>query len=199
MKHGLATALALKLGAIGLLSLALVCDGLGAQAAANASAASAATQGGFTEIRWEDLMPKNWDPSQGMPSKNLGPLLDGSPRSLQLMREMRELWDKAPTNSAMNGRAVKLPGYVVPLEESKDGLKEFLLVPYFGACIHTPPPPANQIVHVVAARAVKGFRSMDTVWVSGTLATSRQDSPMGASAYTLEAAVIERYEADARR
>ncbi|HOB95556.1 MAG TPA: DUF3299 domain-containing protein, partial [Aquabacterium sp.] len=71
------------------------------------------------------------------------------------------------------------------------------LVPYFGACIHTPPPPANQIVLVVPAKPAGGFRSMDTVWVSGVLRTVRNNSPMGSSGYRLEAALVERYKAPA--
>lgn len=147
----------------------------------------------FKELRWEELMPKGWDPYKEMRDKNLGNLMDGSARALQYMREMREIWDKAPTNPALDGQAVKLPGYVVPLEETKEGLKEFLLVPYFGACIHSPPPPANQIVHVVVAKPVKGFTAMATVWVSGTLTLSRQDSEMGVSGYKIDATTVERY------
>jgi hypothetical protein len=86
-----------------------------------------------------------------------------------------------------------LPGYVVPLEESAQGMKEFLLVPYFGACIHTPPPPANQIVHVFSAKPVEGFHSMDTVWVVGTLKTERAESDMGRSGYRIDAIAVERY------
>ena len=92
----------------------------------------------------------------------------------------------------------RIPGYLVPLEESRGELSEFLLVPYFGACIHSPPPPANQIVHVLPARAVKGFRSMDAVWVTGTMRTQRQDSSMGVSGYRLEAQAVEKYSAGAR-
>ncbi len=92
----------------------------------------------------------------------------------------------------MDSQKVRIPGYVVPLEETKTGLKEFLLVPYFGACIHTPPPPSNQILHVTPSQP-KALRSMETVWVSGTLRTLRTDSFMGASSYRLEATSIEPY------
>ena len=53
-------------------------------------------------------------------------------------------------------RPVRLPGYVVPLANAQDGrLTEFLFVPYYGACIHVPPPPPNQIVHVVLPRPIE--------------------------------------------
>jgi len=101
-------------------------------------------------------------------------------------------------NPELVGTQVRIPGFVVPLEDSKAGLKEFLLVPYFGACIHSPPPPANQIIHVLPRTPAKGVRSMDTVWVSGTLSTVRTDSYMGASGYRIEATEIAPYKEPAR-
>ena len=148
----------------------------------------------YREAQWEELVPKDWDPTKRFRNSKLGMFSDADPRVLQMMREMRETWDNAPTNSAMDGAAVKLPGYVVPLDETKAGMKEFLLVPYFGACIHTPPPPANQIVHVIAAKPAKGLHMMDAVWVSGTLKTFRSDSVMGVSGYQMQAAQIDPYE-----
>jgi hypothetical protein len=153
----------------------------------------------FRQAQWEELVPKGWDPFARFKGMNLGMLSDSSPRVLQLMRELREALDNAPTVAALDGAAVKLPGYVVPLEEVKGELKEFLLVPYFGACIHTPPPPANQIIHVVAAKPVKGIRSMEAVWVSGTLKTLRGDSVMGTSGYRMEAVAVDRYVPPGRR
>jgi hypothetical protein len=153
---------------------------------------------GYTELRWDDLVPRGWDPMKGLKDKGLGNaglLNDGDPKTMDLMRQMREAWDNAPTEAALDGSKVRLPGYLVPLEEVPAGHTEFLLVPYFGACIHTPPPPANQIVLVLPARPAAGFRSMDTVWVSGVLKATRTDSPMGSSGYRLESALVERYKA----
>jgi uncharacterized protein len=99
----------------------------------------------------------------------------------------------------MDGAALKLPGYIVPLEATQGALKEFLLVPYFGACIHSPPPPANQIVHVVAATPAKGFKAMDVVWVSGKMRVTRVDSAMGVAGYRMEAVAIETFVAPPRR
>ena len=160
-----------------------------------------AKSAGYTEIRWDDLVPKGWDPTKLLKDKgfdNLAALNDGDPRAAALMALMREAWDNAPTEPELDGTRIKLPGYLVPLEEVAAGHTEFLLVPYFGACIHTPPPPANQIVLVVPAKPAAGFHSMDTVWVSGTLKTTRSNSPMGASGYRLESALVERYKAPPR-
>ena len=100
--------------------------------------------------------------------------------------------DRSALSQLLTGRAVRLPGFVVPLDETPAGLTSFLLVPYFGACIHTPPPPANQIVHVHAKTPVKS-RTMDAVWVRGTLKIERAASSMGTSGYRLDAVGVEPY------
>ena len=147
----------------------------------------------YREIKWEDLVPADWDPMKGLQGLNFNILSDADPRAVALLKKMREVWDAAPVNNQMNEIAVRLPGYVVPLEENKEGMTEFLLVPYFGACIHTPPPPANQILHVAPNAPARNLKSMDTVWVSGILRTLRTDSYMGVSGYRLEAFVVEPY------
>ena len=160
---------------------------------AASGAAKPVTPGSYREIKWEELVPKDWDPMKQFKQANFSVMNDGDPRATELLKRMRETWDNAPTNNEMDGVAVRIPGYLVPLDESKGGLKEFLLVPYFGACIHTPPPPANQIILVQPQKPTKGFHSMDTVWVSGTLKTLHSDSYMGASGYRLESALVEAY------
>ncbi len=145
----------------------------------------------FPEISWDDLIPKGWDPLKSL--GDMKPLSDSDPRAAQQYEKLREIWDNAPTVAALSGRRVRLPGYLVPLDEAKDGLREFLLVPYFGACIHTPPPPANQIVHGRSQAAIKGFQTMDAVWVYGTLGLVRGNSEMGASGYSMVVSRIEAY------
>ena len=146
----------------------------------------------FTELRWPTLIPKGWDPLQRYRNLPLSALDDSDPKARALLQQMRETWDNAPINSELDGARVRILGYVVPLEANKGELREFLLVPYAGACIHTPPPPANQIIHVALASAIKDVRTMDTVRVSGTLRTARRDSPMGVSGYTLQAVQVEK-------
>ncbi len=166
---------------------------LSALAPAAGTASSAART-----IKWEALVPANWDPFKDFKGLDFQTLQDGDPKANQMLQKMREAWDNAPVNTDMVGQSVRLPGFVVPLEDGKDGLKEFLLVPYFGACIHSPPPPANQIVHVLPKVPAKGFRSMDAVWITGTLTTVRTDSYMGASGYRIEATHVARYEEKSR-
>ena len=162
--------------------------------AAPPTPAAAAAPVKYREIAWDELMPQDWDPLKRFQNINLGVLNDGDPRADQLLRDMRAAFDNAPLVTALDGHAIKVPGFIVPLEEAKGGLSEFLLVPYFGGCIHTPPPPANQIIHVTASTPAKGFRTMDAVWVSGVMKTRRKETMMGTSGYELGAVVIEKYE-----
>lgn len=166
---------------------------LAAAAPAGLRAQPATKPGGYSLLSWEDLVPKGWDPMKGLQAPGLAAINDGDPAAADMMRRLREAWDNAPAETRLDGTAIKLPGYLVPLDESRTGLTEFLLVPYFGACIHTPPPPANQIVLVQPSQPLQGYHAMDTVWVSGRLRAARQGSPMGTAAYRLEAALVERY------
>jgi hypothetical protein len=152
----------------------------------------------FRAITWDELVPKDWDPMNQFKDMNFGILNDGDPRAAAMLKRMREVWDNAPINNAMDGQAVRIPGYIVPLEEGKSGMTEFLLVPYFGACIHSPPPPSNQIIHVMPKKPAQNFRSMDTVWINGTIRTLRTDSFMGASSYRIDAVSVEPYVEKAR-
>ncbi len=160
---------------------------------AASGAAKPVAAGSYREITWEDLVPKDWDPAKEFKQSNIGLMKDGDPRATEMLKRMREAWNNAPTNNELDGVAIRLPGYLVPLDESGNGIKEFLLVPYFGACIHTPPPPANQIILVQPQKPAKGYRSMDTVWISGTLKTLRSDSYMGSSGYRMDSAIVEPY------
>ncbi|MFO1272917.1 MAG: DUF3299 domain-containing protein [Rubrivivax sp.] len=174
-------------------------DGLPANAPAlggtkaQQKAAPAAKPAPFRTITWDDLVPKDWDPMKDFKGMDMAMLQDGDPRAAQMMKRMRDAWDNAPVNPELVGQAVRIPGFVVPLEEGKDGVKEFLLVPYFGACIHSPPPPANQIIHVLPRSVAKNVKAMDPVWISGTLASMKTDSYMGAAGYRVEATVVEPY------
>ena len=153
---------------------------------------------GFTTIHWDHLVPADWDPFKDFKGMNLGMLDDADPRAAQMLKQMREVWDNAPANKSLAGMPVRIPGFVVPLEDTKEGLKEFLLVPYFGACVHSPPPPANQIIHVIAATPAKGLRSMDAVWISGKMTLDKTDSYMGMAGYRIEAQTVAPYQADKR-
>ena len=95
----------------------------------------------------------------------------------------------------LNGALVKIPGFVVPLEVSTEGkVSEFLLVPYFGACIHFPPPPANQIVYITAQEPIDLESTWEPIWATGQLTTEFRDTGLAYAGYTMVAESTEVYE-----
>lgn len=148
----------------------------------------------YREITWEELIPKGWDPAKEFRSLDLANMKDSDPRAMEALERMKDLWAQAPTEPSMAGKKVRLPGFVIPLERKGEEVVEFLVVPYFGACIHTPPPPANQIVHAVSAKPRGKMRTMDAFWVSGTLGIKRSETGFGNAGYRLQVEKIERYE-----
>ncbi|BDC51770.1 hypothetical protein F183_A40850 [Bryobacterales bacterium F-183] len=111
------------------------------------------------------------------------------------MRELNYRTGKiTPNLKKMDGTSVKVPGFMVPLEDDEDKVVEFLLVPYVGACIHTPPPPPNQIVHVTMGDGKKTKVSFwDPVWVIGKLEIKDYKSPFGDVSFQIKAQKIEPY------
>jgi len=149
----------------------------------------------FRETRWYELVPAGWDPTQQARQirEGMRDLPDSDPRAVAMLQKLRAVWSDAPINASLDGAAVRIPGYVVPLEENSRGLKEFLLVPYFGACIHSPPPPSNQIIHVRLKRPVPGVHAMDVVWISGEIHGEHSASNMGSSSYAMNAIAVGPY------
>lgn len=148
----------------------------------------------FRTISWDDLIPPDWNPMEVFKGLDLGRMQDSDPRTMEALERMKAEWNAAPANRKLNGAAIRIPGFVVPLDNGGGKVREFLLVPYFGACIHVPPPPANQIIHVVPDKPLNKGRTMDAVWVSGTLEIARTDSWMGNSGYRMKAVRVEPYE-----
>ena len=91
----------------------------------------------------------------------------------------------------LNGQRVRIGGYVVPLDFDATKIKEFLLVPFVGACIHVPPPPPNQIIYVTAAEGFELKGQFDPVYVTGTLKTAPQFTGLAETGYKLEAERVE--------
>lgn len=135
-------------------------------------------------LSWEELVPEG--------------IVPGLPGGAEL------IWPEQPmqyppeffaVNSELNDTEVRIPGFIVPLESDEGGLlNEFFLVPYFGACIHVPPPPPNQIVYVELDEAFNLESMWEPFWIEGTLKTENFTAAIGASAYTLRGTKVEKYE-----
>ncbi|MDR2503434.1 MAG: DUF3299 domain-containing protein [Deltaproteobacteria bacterium] len=148
------------------------------------SAAAGGSEGIYQEITWDHLLPET--PHDGASAAETA--IDG--KKSEYPPERPEF---SAANPALQGKNVKIHGFVVPLERNDEALlTEFLLVPYFGACIHVPPPPQNQIVHVVLDVPSEGVQAMDTVFVYGRIGMGKKASKAGEAAYSLRAVRLER-------
>jgi hypothetical protein len=98
------------------------------------------------------------------------------------------------TIKEFDGREIKIAGYIVPIETTEDGkMREYFLVPYFGACIHVPPPPPNQIIYVRMDEPVAMTDIWEAYWVTGTLKIERFESDIAATAYTMRGRSVRPY------
>lgn len=91
----------------------------------------------------------------------------------------------------LDGKRVHIGGYVVPLDFEATNVKEFLLVPFVGACIHVPPPPPNQIIYVKTAKGFDVEGSFDPVYVTGTLKVASQYTGLAETGYSIDAEKVE--------
>jgi hypothetical protein len=148
------------------------------------------------ELTWSEMVP----PDAPVATQPQAPMHDLSQLADALAAESapaaKQQSPAAPVVQALDGQAVKLPGYIVPLEVSEEGrVTEFLLVPYFGACIHVPPPPSNQIVHVKSELGVLMDALYQPFWVEGPLQVKNSTSELADAGYQMDAEKIYPYEA----
>ena len=157
---------------------------------------AAAVQGEVRDLEWEELMPEGWDPLaeiEAAMDDDVQSLSDNSPRAVELFNAYQEAIRSAPVVGTLDGQQVRLPGFMVPLDFEDTEVSDFLLVPYFGACIHVPPPPSNQIVYVTTVAAYPMKELFEPVWVTGVLSTQAFLNEVGDAGYTLKATIIEPY------
>jgi uncharacterized protein len=97
-------------------------------------------------------------------------------------------------NEALDGKEVRIPGFIVPLDMAGDGkITEFFLVPYYGACIHVPPPPPNQIVYVSMPQGLELASIYDAYWITGKMTLENRRTRLGTAAYRLDATAVGKY------
>jgi len=164
----------------------------------------AATGDAVMNLKWDQLVP----PAPPKPPKAFFSGRPGDPGGLagpqhglsatQPMPEGR--WMSAPAKSSgsppavvadLDGKRVQIGGYVVPLDFEATRVKEFLLVPFVGACIHVPPPPPNQIVYVKTEGGIDVRGTFEPVWVTGTLTVTPAFTGLAEAGYSLEAEKVE--------
>lgn len=152
------------------------------------------------EISWNHLIPPDYNPNKaiGKYLEQLEDLKDDDQEAMVIYGKIQAELDNAPVNMSLDGKTIKMPGFIAPLENENGIISEFLLVPYFGACIHTPPPPMNQtvMVKVNKGQGIKSEESSAPVWITGKLRAIEERTDIGAAGYRIENAVIEAYDED---
>jgi hypothetical protein len=153
-----------------------------------AQASKPAAAGAIKEIDWDELIPPDARSKfMGAPPPAAHDYLGEGGMAAQQVMDFS-------VNQALDGSNLKIPGFIVPLDVGKDGLvTEFFLVPYFGACIHVPPPPPNQIVYVRMNKGIALDSIYEAYWITGRMKVSRKATRLGASAYQLDASKVEIY------
>ncbi len=154
------------------------------------------------ELKWAQLMPPAQAISALKPKTFFGgsttstdggppppPLAEGNWMSIKRRQPGADLPPHVVTE--LNGKHVRIGGYVVPLDFEATTVKEFLLVPFVGACIHVPPPPANQIIYVKADKGFEVGGQFDPVTVTGTIKTETAFTGLADAGYSIDAEAVE--------
>ena len=164
--------------------------------AAAGAAAEALAERGVTEIGWEDLMPPGEEEiltqlyqQQMISLYSAAPIEEGSADDIAIQIGTFN------TVSEMNEKKVRLPGYTVPFDFGTNAeITEFLLVPYYGACLHAPPPPPNQTIFAITDEPIKIKDLAQAIWLEGTIYTQTQESELADAAYTIKVDNVTLYE-----
>ncbi len=152
------------------------------------------------KIEFKNLIPDDYDPKTAINEykKKLGidSIEDPNLRAEMMLDVNYQVGiNYVPMNNALDGKRIKIPGFIAPLEHNNGLISEFLLVPYAGACMHTPAPPANQTVMIRSEKG-KGIASKDVfrpVWVTGRLEVVNEKTEIGNAGYRINNAVVELY------
>lgn len=163
---------------------------------ASAPAVSADAQS-YEEIDWTELMPAEDLSALLNRPAFLDDIADGSAQDALDSFQQRQLEDEQAQQyqaalsstrviQGFDGKAIRIPGFIVPLEQNEDKeVTRFFIVPYFGACLHMPPPPPNQILYVESEQGITLENLYDPYWFEGIVSIEQKVDAMGTSAYSL--------------
>ncbi len=155
----------------------------------------------YPEFSWLDLVPEDFyfsalldQVQERFPDVDFAMMDDWDPMAIKALDYLRELTDAAPVREDLDGSKMRIPGFLLPLDFEAQEISSFLLVPYFGACIHTPPPPANQIILVELDQPFRLQQMFEPVWVNGSLSAQSFESELAMAGYRMQAHLVELYD-----
>ena len=137
----------------------------------------------FIDLNWQDLLPEN---TPSIPNALRG-FLPHDETAIQSSQQP----ESSGVRTDWNGQIVRLPGFIVPIDYKGAAVTAFILVPYVGACIHTPPPPANQLVFVTTETPYESSGMFEPVNVIGMFGVSSLRTHIADIGYALSADKIE--------
>ena len=159
----------------------------------------------FEEIEWTELMPAEDLEALQNPPDYVMDIEEGSAEDKVVSQGEKSIdtffdddYQRALLSttvvSEMDGKAIRIPGFIVPLEFNDDKtVSQFFLVPFFGACIHVPPPPPNQVIHVTSSFGVKLENLYTPHWVSGVVNSVFIENEIATATYAMDAVDVEVY------
>ncbi|WP_233267380.1 DUF3299 domain-containing protein [Paraglaciecola sp. L3A3] len=157
--------------------------------------AATAKDPAYEEIDWVQLMPTDDLAALLSPPDNLANIADGSAQdSIEALsnsstaddatRRFQQALTSVRVIKEFDNKAIKIPGYMVPLvTDGQQNVTEFFIVPYFGACLHMPPPPPNQMIYGKLKEGFKLDGLTEAFWFEGTIHIQTTDTETGMSAY----------------
>ena len=155
----------------------------------------------YRDLDWLELLPeKDRNALLSQPAINHSGGAEGGPRAAlggdnSAFDPAAYAWYSTDFKAELDQQLVRIPGFVVPLQyDEQQRVTEFFLVPYYGACIHTPPPPPNQIIFVTASPGLNLRSIYDPYVVEGQMSTTLTSNDLGISAYSIAAANIVLYQ-----
>jgi len=160
----------------------------------------------YIDIEWTQLMPADdlaalMNPPEFIVDIEDGTALDNVAALSELSKgndtakRFKDALQSSRVIQAFNEQDIRLPGFIVPLEsDDNQRVTAFFIVPYFGACLHLPPPPPNQIVYVEYAKGVVLPNIQDPFWFEGTIIIDQTENDLGSSAYTMKLDSVRPYE-----
>lgn len=148
---------------------------------------------GVRDVQWKQLSPPGWSPAKIAQRQGVAGLADDEPGAAAIKDEIRSEWDRAPTVPQPDDSPVRLTGYPVMLTEDSAAARTIILAPYYGACIRSPSPPANQMVLVSLKRPLPKNMEQRPIWIVGKMVTLATSTPYGKVAYLMLDAQWEAY------
>ena len=150
-----------------------------------------------TQIAWLQLAPQDGSLQRYFGSFNRQEVTDWAeddPRAQAILSRLKILSRQMPTLSDWNGREVAIPGFAVLYGDDKLLLDRFFFAPYQGACVHVPPPPGNQLIHVHMAKPIPLLHAAYPLLMRGRLQVQDTDHPVAFSRYALVNAYYEHFD-----